>query len=224
MSLCSGELFLPSCPQLQCYPPFTEGTVLQPWSTAAPWELSAPSWGGWRWRPSPGDPSVPFCLHIKKPGHLILLTDHYLHSRRSKRLACQATETSNICKRLLLHLSQGHFTSPGRALLCQHSGQGQPAASRHVAGCAQLAPRPRCLGLGIQAVNKAIVVIHVLFSAFHHDNVVSELCLDGRVCVHGLVHAAHRQGKRCLLEWSHHGASGHPAQVSLQEGTVGVKL
>lgn len=130
----------------------------------------------------------------------------------------------NICKRLLLHPSQGHFTSPGRALLCQHSGQGQPAASRHVAGCARLAPRPRCLGLGIQAVNKAIMVIHVLFSAFHHDNVVSELGLDGRVCVHGLVHAAHRQGKRCLLEWSHHGASGHPAQVSLQEGTVGVKL
>lgn len=64
------------------------------------------------------------------------------------------------------------------------------------------------------------MAIHILFPAFHHDNVVSKLGLDRRVRVHGLVHAADRQGKGCLLEWSHHGASGHPAQVSLQERTI----
>lgn len=67
------------------------------------------------------------------------------------------------------------------------------------------------------------MAIHTLFSAFHHDNVVPELGFDGRVRVHRLVHAAHGQGECSVLEGSHHGASAHPAQVSLQEGTVGVK-
>lgn len=77
--------------------------------------------------------------------------------------------------------------------------------------------------LRIQAVNK-VMIIHILFSAFHHDDVIPELCFYGRVCIHWLVHAAHGQGKRCFLERSHHGASGHPAQVSLEEGTIRVKL
>lgn len=77
--------------------------------------------------------------------------------------------------------------------------------------------------LRIQAVMSS-TVIHILFSAFHHNNMVPKLGFDRGVRIHRLVHAAHRQGKRCFLERSHHGASGHPAQVSLQEGTTRVKL